>query len=80
MPGCPGIWVGTSQIWKNFMQENFELIFRSLCGRLLISSGATALYELGEACLLAARALLLTVDRRLKCIQLSDPLNRDLRL
>ena len=23
-------WVGTSRIWKNFMQENFELIFRSL--------------------------------------------------
>ena len=26
-PGCPGIWVGTSRIWKNFMQENFGLIF-----------------------------------------------------
>ena len=26
-PGCPGIWVGTSRVWKNFMQENFELIF-----------------------------------------------------
>ena len=29
-PGCPGIWVGTSRIWKNFMQENFGLIFRTL--------------------------------------------------
>ena len=29
-PGCPGIWVGTSQIWKSFTQENFGLIFRSL--------------------------------------------------
>ena len=29
-PGSPGIWVGTSRIWKNFMQENFGLIFRSL--------------------------------------------------
>ena len=29
-PGCPGIWVGTSRIWKNFMQENFGLIFRAL--------------------------------------------------
>ena len=28
--GCPGIWVGTSRIWKNFMQENSGLIFRSL--------------------------------------------------
>ena len=28
-PGCPGIWVGTSRIWKNFMQENFGLLFRS---------------------------------------------------
>ena len=28
--GCPGIWVGTSRIWKNFTQENFRLIFRSL--------------------------------------------------
>ena len=28
-PGCPGIWVGTSRIWKNFMQENFGLIFRT---------------------------------------------------
>ena len=27
---CPGIWVGTSRIWKNFMQENFGLIFRTL--------------------------------------------------
>ena len=26
-PGCPGIWVGTSRIWKNFMQGNFGLIF-----------------------------------------------------
>ena len=26
----PGIWVGTSRIWKNFMQENFGLIFRTL--------------------------------------------------
>ena len=24
-PGCPGIWVGTSRIWKNFMQENLFL-------------------------------------------------------
>ena len=30
-PGCPGIWVGMSRIWKNFMQENFGLIFRTLC-------------------------------------------------
>ena len=29
-PGCPGIWVGTSRIWKNFMQENSGLIFRTL--------------------------------------------------
>ena len=29
-PGCPGIWVGTSRVWKNFMQENFGLIFRTL--------------------------------------------------
>ena len=29
-PGCPGIWVGTSWIWKNFMQENLGLIFRTL--------------------------------------------------
>ena len=29
-PGSPGIWVGTSQIWKNFRQENSGLIFRSL--------------------------------------------------
>ena len=29
-PGCPGIWVGTSRIWKNFMQQNFGLIFRTL--------------------------------------------------
>ena len=29
-PGCPGIWVGTSQIWKYFMRENSGLIFRSL--------------------------------------------------
>ena len=28
-PGCPGIWVGKSRIWKNFMQENFGLIFRT---------------------------------------------------
>ena len=28
-PGCPGIWVGTSRIWKNFMQENFGLIRKS---------------------------------------------------
>ena len=26
-PGCPVIWVGMSWIWKNFMQENFGLIF-----------------------------------------------------
>ena len=26
-PGCPGIWVGTSRIWENFMQENFGLNF-----------------------------------------------------
>ena len=26
-PGCPGIWVGTSRIWKIFMQENFGLFF-----------------------------------------------------
>ena len=29
-PGCPGIWVGTSWVWKNFMQENFGLIFHTL--------------------------------------------------
>ena len=29
-PGRPGIWVGTSRIWKNFMQENFGLILRTL--------------------------------------------------
>ena len=29
-PGCPAILVGTSRIWKNFMQENFGLIFRTL--------------------------------------------------
>ena len=29
-PECPGIWVGTSRIWKNFMQENFGLIFCTL--------------------------------------------------
>ena len=29
-PGCPGIWVGTSRIWKNFMQDNFGLSFRTL--------------------------------------------------
>ena len=29
-PGCPGIWVGTSRTWKNFMPENFGLIFRTL--------------------------------------------------
>ena len=29
-PGCPRIWVGTSRIWKNFMQENFGLIFCTL--------------------------------------------------
>ena len=29
-PGCPGIWVGTSWVWKNFMQENFGLSFCSL--------------------------------------------------
>ena len=29
-PGCPRIWVGTSRIWKNFTQENFGLIFRTL--------------------------------------------------
>ena len=29
-PGCPGIWVGTSRIWKNFMQEYFGLSFCSL--------------------------------------------------
>ena len=29
-PGCPGIWVGMSRIWENFLQENFGLIFRSL--------------------------------------------------
>ena len=28
-PGCPGTWVGTSRIWKNFMHESFGL-FRSL--------------------------------------------------
>ena len=27
-------WVGTSRIWKNFMQENFGLIFRSLFFKL----------------------------------------------
>ena len=30
--GCPGIWVGTSRTWKDFMQENFGLIFRTLVG------------------------------------------------
>ena len=29
-PGRPAIWVGTSQDQKNFMQENFGLIFRTL--------------------------------------------------
>ena len=29
-PGCPAIWVGTSWDQKNFMQENFGLIFGSL--------------------------------------------------
>ena len=29
-PGCPGICVGTSRIWKNFMQDTFGLIFRTL--------------------------------------------------
>ena len=29
-PGCPAIWVGTSRDQKNFMQENFGLIFRTL--------------------------------------------------
>ena len=24
------MWVGTSRVWKNFMQENFGLIVRSL--------------------------------------------------
>ena len=28
--GCPRLWVGTSRIWKNFMQENFGLIFLTL--------------------------------------------------
>ena len=28
--GYPGRWVGTSRIWKSFMQDNFGLIFRSL--------------------------------------------------
>ena len=37
-PGCPGIWVGTSRIWKTSMQENFtvdaeeDYIYRKLCG------------------------------------------------
>ena len=35
-PGFPGIWVGTSRIWKNFMQENFGLIFRTLKVAVLI--------------------------------------------
>ena len=26
-PGCPGIWIGTSRIWKNFTQENFGSFF-----------------------------------------------------
>ena len=34
-PGCPGIWVGTSRIWKNFVQENFGLIFRTLLETLV---------------------------------------------
>ena len=29
-PGCPEIGVGASRIRKNFMQENFGLIFRTL--------------------------------------------------
>ena len=29
-PGCPRIWVGTFRIWRNFMQDYFGLIFRSL--------------------------------------------------
>ena len=29
-PGCSGMRLGTSRISKNFMQENFGLIFRSL--------------------------------------------------
>ena len=29
-PGCPGVGVGTSRTWKNFMQANFGLIFRTL--------------------------------------------------
>ena len=29
-PGCPGIWVGTSRIWENFMQEYFGLILHTL--------------------------------------------------
>ena len=29
-PGCHGIWVGRSRDQKNFMQDNFGLIFRSL--------------------------------------------------
>ena len=28
--GMSGIWVGTSQLWKKIMQENFGLIFRTL--------------------------------------------------
>ena len=28
--GCPGIWVRTFRMWKNFMQENIGLIFRTL--------------------------------------------------
>ena len=38
-PGCPGIWVGTSRIWKNFMQENFGLIFRTLHKRGVKTDG-----------------------------------------
>ena len=37
-PGCPGIWVGTSRIWKHFMQENFGLTSGPFSGEHFIST------------------------------------------
>ena len=45
-PACPGVWVGTSRIWKNFMQENFGLIFCTLMIILQSKSTAHAIPEL----------------------------------